>query len=304
MTCFCLPSADGSRKMGFMHRCRHGFGGEPLAQPPPWAPRDAPPPAQPGDETWTFIDDLKAPLWGDGLGWCPRAVRPGEADLSGGVRIEARFPDPDGHLATAYADLADFLAAVGVSRSGSAVIETAWAAMPVFEAYRIEVAPGVCRILAADTEGIRRGIFAVEAMMREAEGPFLPLGRRERRPFIRSRISRCFFGPIKRPPRYRDELMDDVDYYPDAYLNRLAHEGINGLWLTIAFQDLCAPSLAPPPAHRRREPRRSWLALLRSPRPRARVPAGQRSDVMGTSPGPVAVGVVRATCSGTLKVGR
>ena len=31
--------------------------------------------------------------------------------------------------------------------------------------------------------------------------------------------------------------MDDVDYYPDAYLDRLAREGVNGLWLTIEFAD-------------------------------------------------------------------
>ena len=31
-------------------------------------------------------------------------------------------------------------------------------------------------------------------------------------PWLKNRISRCFFGPIKRPPFNRDELMDDVDY--------------------------------------------------------------------------------------------
>ena len=43
----------------------------------------------------------------------------------------------------------------------------------------------------------------------------------------------------------RDELMDDVDYYPDEYLNRLAHEGVNGLWLTIEFRDLVATRYTP-----------------------------------------------------------
>lgn len=203
------------------------------------------PPAQPGDETWTFINDLKAPLWGDGLGWSPRAVAAGEADLSRGVRVAANFPDTEGVLKTAYADLADFCAAGKLPGNGPFVIETAKAEAPVFEAYRIEVTADRCRILAADTEGIRRGIFKVEDMMRAACGPFLPLGTVERKPFIKSRISRCFFGPIKRPPRYRDELMDDVDYYPDQYLNRLAHEGINGLWLTITFKDLCKTGVAP-----------------------------------------------------------
>ena len=203
------------------------------------------PPAQPGDEAWTFINDLKAPLWGDGLGWSPRAAAAGEADLSRGVRVDANFPDPEGVLKTAYADMADFCAAGKLPANGPFVIETAKAETPVFEAYRIEVTADRCRILAADTEGIRRGLFKVEDMMRAACGPFLPLGTTERKPFIKSRISRCFFGPIKRPPRYRDELMDDVDYYPDQYLNRLAHEGINGLWLTITFKDLCKTGVAP-----------------------------------------------------------
>ena len=43
----------------------------------------------------------------------------------------------------------------------------------------------------------------------------------------------------------RDELMDNVDYYPDQYLNRLAHEGVNGLWLTIEFRDLVATTYTP-----------------------------------------------------------
>ena len=207
--------------------------------------RFEPLPEQPGDETWTFIDDLKAPLWGNGLGWSPRAVAAGEADLSRGIRVGATFPDPEGRLATAYADLADFCAAGKLPADGPYVIETAKAETPVFEAYRIEVTADRCRILAADTEGLRRGIFKVEDMMRAACGPFLPLGTLERKPFIKSRISRCFFGPIKRAPRYRDELMDDVDYYPDQYLNRLAHEGVNGLWLTVEFRDLVATRFTP-----------------------------------------------------------
>lgn len=61
---------------------------------------------------------------------------------------------------------------------------------------------------------------------------FLPIGALERQPWLRNSISRCFFAPIKRPPLNRDELTD-VDYYPDAYLDRLAHEGVNGLWWMI-----------------------------------------------------------------------
>ena len=76
--------------------------------------------------------------------------------------------------------------------------------------------------------------------------PAPPVGS-GRKPWLKNRISRCFFGPIKRAPYFRDELLDDVDYYPDEYLKRLQREGVNGLWLTIAFRDLATASFLPPP---------------------------------------------------------
>ncbi len=174
--------------------------------------KDLPPlPAQPREDAWKFVADLQSPLW-SGHSWSPRQVAAGEADLRGGVRVDARFPDGEGLLKTAYADLADFLAAGKVPQNGPFTIETARAETSTFEASRIEVTADRCRILAADAEGIRRGLFHVEDMMLRAGGPFLPLGSLERKPFIKARISRCFFGPINRPPKNRDELMDDVDY--------------------------------------------------------------------------------------------
>ena len=70
----------------------------------------------------------------------------------------------------------------------------------------------------------------------------------ERAPWLSNRISRCFFTPTKRPPLNRDELMDDIDYYPDAYLDRLAREGVNGLWVSVAFRDLAKTSFTERPA--------------------------------------------------------
>ena len=77
-----------------------------------------------------------------------------------------------------------------------------------------------------------------EAEANPAPSVGLDSSGRRREPWLRDRISRCFFGPIKRPPRNRDELADDVDYYPDAYLERLAREGVNGLWISAAWRDL------------------------------------------------------------------
>ncbi|MDD5677591.1 MAG: hypothetical protein PHW60_06305 [Kiritimatiellae bacterium] len=203
-----------------------------------------PEPPQPSETAWKFIAELSSPLW-TRIDWTPRAVRNNEAGFGQGATVERGFAGEGDRLDTAYADLDRFLAAAGVSRAGPFRIRTGRMATPLRETYRVIVTPEGCDILAAGPEGIRRGIFFVEDQMLRAGGPFLPLGKVERRPVIRTRISRCFFGPIHRPPKNRDELTDNVDYYPDEYLNRLAHEGINGLWLTIHFSEICAQAAIP-----------------------------------------------------------
>ncbi len=203
-----------------------------------------PEPAQPGESTWGFVNELKAPLW-HRLNWRSRPARPTEAAFAAGITVERRFPDERGRLDTAYADLDAFLSAGGVSRKGPFCIRTRRCPTPVREAFRLVVTREGCDILADDTDGVRRAIVFIEDEMLRAGGPFLPLGTVERQPVIRTRISRCFFGPIHRPPRNRDELADDQDYYPDEYLNRLAHEGINGLWLTIHMDEICPQAVIP-----------------------------------------------------------
>jgi hypothetical protein len=202
-------------------------------------------PPQPGEDSWKFIEELKSPMWTQHI-WKRADPGPQLADLSAGIDLMKGFPDTKGRLNTAYEDLRLFLAAGNVpGNNGKYLIETVRDEGFKGESFRLEVGPKSCKIIAGDTEGVRRGIFHLEDEMLGQRGPFLPLGKVEKQPFIQRRISRCFFGPIKRPPGMRDELMDDVDYYPDQYLNRLAHEGVNGLWLTIEFRDLVATSYTP-----------------------------------------------------------
>ena len=107
-----------------------------------------------------------------------------------------------------------------------------------YESYRIDVArDGAGTITTEDDEGLRRAVYYYQDRVRAGD-----LASCTRRPWVRNRISRCFFGPIKRPPLNHDELMDDIDYYPEPYLDRLAHEGINGLWLTVEWRDLAETS--------------------------------------------------------------
>ena len=82
-------------------------------------------PAQPGEDTWKFIEDLKAPLWTK-HDWKPTTPDSQHANLSRGIQLKAGFPDPDGRLETAYKDLRSFFVAGGISGDkGEYILETA-----------------------------------------------------------------------------------------------------------------------------------------------------------------------------------
>lgn len=199
-------------------------------------------PEQPKD--WTFIDELRKPVERR-VYWTRKVAKDSEVNLkSKGYALIKNFPDSANVLDTAYDDLENFLDIGRISRKKNGFkIITEKQENGAFEKFTITVTPDSCTIVSGDTEGIRRAIFYLEDLLAGSDGPFLVLGEIERESWCRTRVSRCFFGPIKRPPFNRDELMDRLDYYPDEYLNRLAHEGINGLWLTIAFRDLAKTSL-------------------------------------------------------------
>ena len=201
-------------------------------------------PVQSSEKTWRFIRELKAPYHASVRLW--KKTPPAEAArLDRGCRLDPHFPDAGGLLQTAYADFRYFLLKSRLRTSDSFRITTGLTVTKIPETHRIEVNGRECRILAGDAEGIRRGLVFVEDQLLRNGGPFLAVGVTERRPVIRTRISRCFFGPIHRPPKNRDELADNVNYYPDEYLNRLAHEGVNGLWLTVHFGEICPQSVIP-----------------------------------------------------------
>ena len=188
-----------------------------------------------------FLEDLKSPLWKERpAGFGERAIEEGEIDVSG-LYLETGFPDPEGLLETIYDDFAKFLRVTRIA--GRRIpVRIAEAETPVFEAYRVTVSPEAVTIEAADTEGVRRALIRIEDELRRREGPYLPAGTVERAPHIRARITRCFFSPINRPPKYGDELSDDIDYYPDEYLNRIMHDGANGVWIYTRFSDLIESS--------------------------------------------------------------
>ncbi len=197
---------------------------------------------------WKFIGELQKPLHAaKPVFWRERPAAEGELSLAGGLEVLMNFDDPDGLLETALADFGRFCLMLGTGvRDGEAVkLIVEKASTECREMFRFTADAEGLTLQAADTEGIRRGLVFIEESILGEGAPVLPFGRTEKRPFIRTRLSRCFFGPIKRPPMNRDELEDDVNYYPDEYLNRLAHEGVNALWLTVAFRDTVPVTVLP-----------------------------------------------------------
>ncbi|MDO5582080.1 MAG: hypothetical protein Q4G69_13205, partial [Planctomycetia bacterium] len=194
-------------------------------------------PAQPS-MNWPFLEDLKKPMWSDHH-WKARKGSADEADLSSGVSLVFDFPDPEDLLDTAENNLKCFLDAGRIPQSEKGYrIQTAKIPGYIPEQFTLEVKKEGCRILASDTEGIRRGLFFLEDQMLRADGPFLKIGTFDRKPFVKRRINRCFFAPINRagnhPGMSPDELINDIDYYPENYLDRIAYEGVNGLWIAIS----------------------------------------------------------------------
>jgi len=195
------------------------------------------------ESEWKFIEEIKQPLHSQ-INWYRESAANNEVSLAEGVELELNFPDSENLLDTAYADLKYFFK-LGEIGPGDFKIITNKIETDLAESYKITIEDNFCRIEAGDTEGIRRGIYLLEDELLRSGGPFLNKGIIERHPVIKTRISRCFFGPLKRPPFYKDELLDEMDYYPEEYLNRLAYEGVNGLWLTISFKDLARTDIFP-----------------------------------------------------------
>lgn len=162
----------------------------------------------------------------------------GELDIRGGLHLDADFPDPGKRLSTAYDDFERFLSGNRIEGQGT-ILKVRSSEDLRGEDFAWSVASGGILLEAGSTEGIRRGIYRMIGVLRALDHPGLPFQtRRITRYWLKDRISRCFFSPIKRPPFFRDELLDDLEYYPDHYLSRLAESGVNGLWITLVLKEL------------------------------------------------------------------
>lgn len=206
-----------------------------------------------------LLEDLARPLHAQSLRDFQRKPNPtAECSLTRGFALHFEDFEDEPHLSEILHDFRTFAAVV-------MEISEAEDGYPIYlrrekissrpeaacEAHQITTSPAKCEIVAEDLEGLRRAIFRLEDEMLIRRAPILPLGEETRWTSMKTRISRSPLAPYRWLSGW--ELEDDNDYYPDAYLNRLAHSGINGLWVPGLLRNLVASRVIPelgPKEHR------------------------------------------------------
>ncbi|MCF6174676.1 MAG: hypothetical protein L3J71_02795 [Victivallaceae bacterium] len=221
-------------------------------------------PNPPHMSDWTFIDQFKIfqrTIQQKRLKKCIS----GQVDLSQGVNLGQLSEDITSRLETAYRDFSRFLSDLQIPHNCGYKISFKIDHTLPRETFVLEVKPSGSSVRVADIEAARRAIYFLMDEIVSSEGAFLTIKDFRLEPFVKIRISRCYFGPKKRPPlskdelmakpnytdillndpEYRDELIDGFDYFPDAYLSRLARDRVNGLWLVGYFNEICKSKIIP-----------------------------------------------------------
>ena len=147
---------------------------------------------------FSFIADLNREMHARmPVGWGSSPTGAGRLDLSRGIALIKEFPDPLGRLDTAYTDFDQFLTCAGLE-NGAIPLRIIFEPTGQRETHAISTALDGVTLSAGDTEGVRRGLVWLEDELCRQGGPALPYGTIRRRAAIQTRISRCFYGPIKR----------------------------------------------------------------------------------------------------------
>ncbi len=156
-----------------------------------------------------------------------------------GLYIEKGIFASEKNLEVVWADFINFAKANGVD--GNTIPIQLQKEDFKLEEYSIDIKTDSIVISAGETEGVRRAIIRLEDLLVQGHGN-LKLGKIKEKTVIKRRISRSFFSPINRPPKGANELADDIDYYPEPYLNRMMHDGVNAIWVYSDFDSLADSS--------------------------------------------------------------
>ncbi len=176
-------------------------------------------------------------------------VFPGSQERKSSFSLSVDFADPAEVLQTAWESVRRYFVAAGYQEvsgnaNGAVAIQVKQKKSFGREEYQLEVKKGKVQLTAGDTEGVRRGIYALEDLLCQGDGELPPSYSVKKKTWLKNRLGRSPFSPVKRWPLNQDELLDQRDYYPDALLERYAHDGVNGIWIIAALRELCHTSYA------------------------------------------------------------
>ncbi len=144
------------------------------------------------------------------------------------------------YLKTVFDDFENFIRANGIEGDKIAVNIANDLSLDG-ETYRITVSERAISIRASSVACVRRAVIRLEDVIVMNHG-YLKMGTHQEKILLKDLISRCFFSPINRPPKCIEELASDEEFYPDGYLNKLMHDGVNCIWITSDYASLIKSS--------------------------------------------------------------
>lgn len=134
------------------------------------------------------------------------------------------------------------------------------------EAHTVEISEDGINVTGCGPEGILRGVFALQGMMKERGGPFVPLGTHHREPLFDIRIHRSCLSPFYveeltgyngppfeskwrdvecRYPAYESDDAGPETFYHDNMLLTLAEHGANAIWIRGALRHFAKVDVFP-----------------------------------------------------------
>jgi hypothetical protein len=190
---------------------------------------------------------LKEPVHSDVRRNTDRQPQANALDLAKGFELRLENWSNDEELEVLCNDFENFMiqAMKVFPRSGGTVIEAVRKEIKEdgYEKCRIITTTGKCVIEAENLAGLRRALFNLEEDMTERGYPEISLGESYDFAFQKIRMSRSPLASYRFGSGW--ELNRHENFYPDEYLNALAHCRINAIWVAGLFREMLKSQTLP-----------------------------------------------------------
>lgn len=191
---------------------------------------------RPGEDLFAFVKDLSQACYSPARDPAGEAGRD-EIDLSRGWSISSVgvLDAAAGRFASYLESAMNAKVAIGPGEKNIR-LEVGPGLEGGRDSFRVDVNEGEVQVTGQDEAGVMQGLYFLQDRMEQREGPFLRRGTVNRKWAWNPRYLYSYFA------LYGDPLIQtERDPFPDAYLEKLARCGINGVWMQAVLNTL-APS--------------------------------------------------------------